>query len=227
MARRRCGACGAGAARRGAAARARRRRLGVAIGRLRARSDRTATLRVAMRRIAAARTTACATAGPHSIKAWPSHERPREKLLDGGADRLTDAELLAVALSDRRARRRRTRSTRRAPGCRRSGRCAALSTRRSARSATTPGHRPGARRDAAGGRRAGAPLRAAAAAARHAAPHQRRGLPPLRRAPRGAPQGAVPRHPARRQEPAAQGRAGVGRDAHGVAGPSRARCSCR
>ncbi len=31
-----------------------------------------------------------------SIKAWPSHERPREKLLDGGADRLTDAELLAV-----------------------------------------------------------------------------------------------------------------------------------
>jgi len=31
-----------------------------------------------------------------SIKAWPAHERPREKLLDGGADRLTDAELLAV-----------------------------------------------------------------------------------------------------------------------------------
>jgi DNA repair protein RadC len=31
-----------------------------------------------------------------SIKAWPPHERPREKLLDGGADRLTDAELLAV-----------------------------------------------------------------------------------------------------------------------------------
>jgi DNA repair protein RadC len=32
----------------------------------------------------------------HSIKTWPSHERPREKLLDDGAERLTDAELLAV-----------------------------------------------------------------------------------------------------------------------------------
>jgi DNA repair protein RadC len=31
-----------------------------------------------------------------SIKAWPVHERPREKLLDGGSDRLTEAELLAV-----------------------------------------------------------------------------------------------------------------------------------
>ncbi len=31
-----------------------------------------------------------------SIKTWPEHERPREKLLDTGADRLTDAELLAV-----------------------------------------------------------------------------------------------------------------------------------
>ena len=31
-----------------------------------------------------------------SIKAWPLHERPREKLLDAGSDRLTDAELLAV-----------------------------------------------------------------------------------------------------------------------------------
>ena len=31
-----------------------------------------------------------------SIKTWPQTERPREKLLDGGADRLTDAELLAV-----------------------------------------------------------------------------------------------------------------------------------
>jgi len=31
-----------------------------------------------------------------SIKAWPLHERPRERLLDGGADRLTDAELIAV-----------------------------------------------------------------------------------------------------------------------------------
>jgi len=31
-----------------------------------------------------------------SIKAWPPHERPREKLLESGADRLTDAELVAV-----------------------------------------------------------------------------------------------------------------------------------
>ena len=31
-----------------------------------------------------------------SIKDWPLHERPREKLLDTGSDRLTDAELLAV-----------------------------------------------------------------------------------------------------------------------------------
>jgi DNA repair protein RadC len=34
--------------------------------------------------------------GRLSIKAWPRHERPREKLLEAGADRLTDAELLAV-----------------------------------------------------------------------------------------------------------------------------------
>ena len=31
-----------------------------------------------------------------SIKAWPEHERPREKLLGAGSDRLSDAELLAV-----------------------------------------------------------------------------------------------------------------------------------
>jgi len=31
-----------------------------------------------------------------SIKTWPLHERPRERLLDAGPDRLTDAELLAV-----------------------------------------------------------------------------------------------------------------------------------
>jgi DNA repair protein RadC len=31
-----------------------------------------------------------------SIKTWPSHDRPREKLLDTGPDRLSDAELLAV-----------------------------------------------------------------------------------------------------------------------------------
>jgi DNA repair protein RadC len=32
----------------------------------------------------------------HSIKTWPAHERPREKMIDGGAERLSDAELLAV-----------------------------------------------------------------------------------------------------------------------------------
>jgi DNA repair protein RadC len=32
----------------------------------------------------------------HSNKAWPAHERPREKMLDAGAERLSDAELLAV-----------------------------------------------------------------------------------------------------------------------------------
>ena len=32
----------------------------------------------------------------HSIKTWPLHERPREKLLEAGSERLTDAELLAV-----------------------------------------------------------------------------------------------------------------------------------
>lgn len=31
-----------------------------------------------------------------AIRDWPEHERPREKLLSQGADRLTDAELLAV-----------------------------------------------------------------------------------------------------------------------------------
>jgi DNA repair protein RadC len=31
-----------------------------------------------------------------SIKSWPATERPREKLLESGSDRLTDAELLAV-----------------------------------------------------------------------------------------------------------------------------------
>lgn len=33
-----------------------------------------------------------------SIKDWPEHERPREKLLAGGARALSDAELLAVLL---------------------------------------------------------------------------------------------------------------------------------
>ena len=32
----------------------------------------------------------------HSIKTWPFHERPREKLLEAGSECLTDAELLAV-----------------------------------------------------------------------------------------------------------------------------------
>lgn len=31
-----------------------------------------------------------------SIKTWPSHDRPREKLLEVGPERLSDAELLAV-----------------------------------------------------------------------------------------------------------------------------------
>jgi len=35
---------------------------------------------------------------PHSIKSWPPHERPRERLLEGGPAQLSDAELLAVLL---------------------------------------------------------------------------------------------------------------------------------
>lgn len=34
----------------------------------------------------------------HSIRDWPASERPREKLLAHGAERLSDAELLAVVL---------------------------------------------------------------------------------------------------------------------------------
>ena len=33
-----------------------------------------------------------------SIKEWPEGERPREKLIQFGADTLTDAELLAIIL---------------------------------------------------------------------------------------------------------------------------------
>src|SRR5712692_8233435 len=33
-----------------------------------------------------------------SIKEWPKEDRPREKLLDRGAEALTDAELLAILL---------------------------------------------------------------------------------------------------------------------------------
>lgn len=33
-----------------------------------------------------------------SITDWPVHDRPREKLLNGGAGALTDAELLAIFL---------------------------------------------------------------------------------------------------------------------------------
>ena len=33
---------------------------------------------------------------PRSIKSWPAHERPRERLLEQGAVQLSDAELLAV-----------------------------------------------------------------------------------------------------------------------------------
>lgn len=32
------------------------------------------------------------------IKNWPKDERPRERLLKEGADKLTDAELLAILL---------------------------------------------------------------------------------------------------------------------------------
>ena len=34
----------------------------------------------------------------HSIKHWPTQERPRERLLEKGADVLSDAELLAIFL---------------------------------------------------------------------------------------------------------------------------------
>ena len=33
-----------------------------------------------------------------TIKNWPAEERPREKLLAGGAEKLTDAELLALII---------------------------------------------------------------------------------------------------------------------------------
>jgi len=33
-----------------------------------------------------------------SIRDWPQEERPREKLFSGGAETLTNAELLAVVL---------------------------------------------------------------------------------------------------------------------------------
>lgn len=36
-----------------------------------------------------------------SIKDWPAQERPREKLLQQGAQALTDAELLAIFLKAR------------------------------------------------------------------------------------------------------------------------------
>lgn len=36
--------------------------------------------------------------GSRRIKNWPKQERPREKLLSTGAERLTDAELLAIVL---------------------------------------------------------------------------------------------------------------------------------
>jgi len=38
------------------------------------------------------------TASERSIKAWPAGERPRERLLEHGPDRLSDAELLAIVL---------------------------------------------------------------------------------------------------------------------------------
>jgi len=39
-----------------------------------------------------------AAAGSERIKTWPTKERPRERLLVGGPERLTDAELLTVIL---------------------------------------------------------------------------------------------------------------------------------
>lgn len=35
---------------------------------------------------------------PDRIKNWPSRERPRERLIAEGPERLTDAELLAIVL---------------------------------------------------------------------------------------------------------------------------------
>jgi len=35
---------------------------------------------------------------PDRIKNWPSRERPRERLIAEGPERLTDAELLAITL---------------------------------------------------------------------------------------------------------------------------------
>ena len=34
----------------------------------------------------------------NGIKSWPESERPRERLLSGGPNSLTDAELLAILL---------------------------------------------------------------------------------------------------------------------------------
>jgi len=46
-----------------------------------------------------------------SIKDWPAQERPREKLLEHGAQALTDAELLAIFLCTGRMPTARTRNT--------------------------------------------------------------------------------------------------------------------
>ncbi|HSF59744.1 MAG TPA: UPF0758 domain-containing protein, partial [Candidatus Binatia bacterium] len=35
---------------------------------------------------------------PSSIKEWPAEDRPRERLLENGAQALTDTELLAIIL---------------------------------------------------------------------------------------------------------------------------------
>src|ERR1700754_5328093 len=38
--------------------------------------------------------------GPHPIRQWAAHERPRERLFSHGAAALSDAELLAVLLGN-------------------------------------------------------------------------------------------------------------------------------
>jgi hypothetical protein len=113
----------------------------------------------------------------------------------GGAERLTDAELLASCFRPP-ARGRRTPSTRRARGC--SVRLAASARRRAARG---PARDPGIGAARAAMMQASASWRGAtrsSVSARHAASHQRGGLSPLWRAARRAPEGAVPRDPARR-----------------------------
>ena len=45
-------------------------------------------------------------ANKESIKNWPADDRPREKLLKNGEKSLSDAELLAIILTDKGVRQR-------------------------------------------------------------------------------------------------------------------------